>query len=101
MTELGVVRDMDAASRFAQVLRGAGASFAMGGFGPHGDAFRCLQLLKPGYVKLNRALFRDLATDREDQFFIPSIVKIARPLLQSLGVDGYQGYASGKPTRIA
>ena len=23
------------------------------------------------------------------------------PLLQSLGIDAYQGYASGKPTRIA
>ena len=118
MTEVGVVRDMDAASRFAQVLRAAGAGFAMDNFGLHGDAFRCLQLLKPSYVKLNRTLFRELATDREDQFFISSIVKIARPLqvrviaqaiedvallplLQSLGVDGYQGYASGKPTRIA
>ena len=118
MTELGVVRDMDAASRFAGALRSAGAGFAMDNFGLHGDAFRCLQLLKPSYVKLSRALFRDLATDREDQFFISSIVKIARPLqvrviaqaiedvsmlplLQSLGVDGYQGYASGKPVRIA
>ena len=83
-----------------------------------GEAFRCLELLRPSYLKLNRTLFGDLASNREDQFLISSIVKIARPLqirviaqatedvsvlplLQSLGIDGYQGYASGKPVRLA
>ena len=118
MTELGVVRDMEAAQRFAQVLRAGGAGFAVDNFGLHADAFRCLQLLMPSYIKLSRGFFDDLAQNREDQFFISSMVKIARPLqirviaqriedasllplLQSLGIDAYQGYASGKPTRIA
>ena len=118
MTELGVVRDVPVASRFAQLLRAAGAGFAVDNFGLHSDAFRCLQLLMPSYIKLNRALFDRLAENREDQFFIGSIVKIARPLqirviaqaieeaalvplLQSLGIDAYQGYASGIPARIA
>ena len=118
MTELGVVRDMEAAQRFAQVLRVGGAGFAVDNFGLHADAFRCLQLLMPSYIKLSRGFFDDLAQNREDQFFISSMVKIARPLqirviaqriedasllplLQSLGIDAYQGYASGKPTRIA
>jgi diguanylate cyclase (GGDEF)-like protein len=118
MTEIGVVRDVAAASRFAQLLRAAGAGFAMDNFGVHGDAFRCLQLLMPNYIKLSRGFFDDLAQNREDQFFIASMVKIARPLqirviaqaiedaavvplLQSLGIDAYQGYASGMPVRIA
>jgi EAL domain-containing protein (putative c-di-GMP-specific phosphodiesterase class I) len=118
MAELGVLRDIDAAGRFAQLARGAGAGFAIDSFGLHGEAFRCLELLRPEYLKLNRALFRDLAHNREDQFLISSVVKIARPLqirviaqaiedvsllplLQSLGIDGYQGYASGRPARIA
>jgi EAL domain-containing protein (putative c-di-GMP-specific phosphodiesterase class I) len=117
MTELGVVRDMDAASRFAQLLRAQGAGFAMDNFGLHGDAFRCMQALRPSYIKLNRGFFDDLAQKRDDQFFISSMVKIARPLqirviaqaiediallplLQSLGIDAYQGYAGGKPARI-
>jgi diguanylate cyclase (GGDEF)-like protein len=117
MTELGVVRDMETANRFAQILRAAGAGFAVDNFGLHSDAFRSLQLLTPSYIKLSRGFFDDLATNREDQFFISSMVKIARPLqirviaqaiediallplLQSLGIDAYQGYASGKPTRI-
>ena len=99
-------------------MRGAGAAFAIDSFGLHGEAFRCLELLRPAYLKLNRALFGDLASNREYQFLISSIVQIARPLqirviaqaiedvsllplLLSLGVDGYQGYATGKPARIA
>lgn len=118
MTEIGVVRDVEAASRFARLLRAAGAGFAVDNFGLHSDAFRCLQLLMPNYIKLSRGFFDDLAQNREDQFFITSMVKIARPLqirviaqaiedlalvplLQSLGIDAYQGYASGKPARIA
>ena len=118
MTEIGVVRDVEAASRFAQVLRAGGAGFAVDNFGLHSDAFRCLQMLMPNYIKLSRGFFDDLARNREDQFFIASMVKIARPLqirviaqaiedagivplLQSLGIDGYQGYASGMPARIA
>ncbi|MBI2754776.1 MAG: EAL domain-containing protein [Betaproteobacteria bacterium] len=118
ITELGVVRDVAAASRFAQLLRASGAGFAVDNFGLHSDAFRCLQLLMPSYIKLSRGFFDDLARNREDQFFISSMVKIARPLqirviaqaiedaallplLQSLGIDAYQGYASGKPARIA
>lgn len=118
MTEIGVVRDVDAASRFARLLRAAGAGFAMDNFGVHGDAFRCLQLLMPNYIKLSRGFFDDLVQNREDQFFIASMVKIARPLqirviaqaiedaalvplLQGLGVDAFQGYASGMPARIA
>lgn len=117
MTELGVVRDVAAANRFAQLLRAAGAGFAVDNFGLHSDAFRCLQLLMPNYVKLNRGIFDHVAENREDQFFIASIVKIARPLqirviaqaiedaalvplLQGLGIDAYQGYASGMPVRI-
>jgi diguanylate cyclase (GGDEF)-like protein len=117
ITELGVVRDMAAAERFAKLVRAAKAGFAMDNFGLHSDAFRCLQLLMPSYIKLSRGFFDDLATNREDQFFVSSMVKIARPLqirviaqavedaailplLASLGVDAYQGWAGGKPARI-
>jgi EAL domain-containing protein (putative c-di-GMP-specific phosphodiesterase class I) len=52
MAELGVVRDMDTAQRFAELLRAA---------------------------------IEDIGV---------------LPLLQSLGIDAYRGYASGKPVRI-
>lgn len=118
MTEIGVVQDIEATRRFAQALRAAGAGFAVDNFGLHREAFRYLQLLMPNYIKLNRGFFENLAQNREGQFFIASMVKIAQPLeikviaqaiedagvtplLQSLGVDAYQGYATGRPVRIA
>jgi len=118
MAEIGVVQDIEAAGRFAQTLRAAGARFAVDNFGLHREAFRYLQLLMPNYIKLSRGFFANLAQNREGQFFIASMVKIARPLeikviaqaiedagvtplLQSLGVDAYQGYATGMPARIA
>jgi diguanylate cyclase (GGDEF)-like protein len=118
MAEIGVVQDIEAASRFARMLRAAGARFAVDNFGLHREAFRYLQLLMPNYIKLSRGFFRNLARNREGQFFIASMVKIAQPLeikviaqaiedagvtplLQNLGVDAYQGYATGMPARIA
>ncbi len=118
MAEIGVVQDIEAASRFALQLRAVGAGFAVDNFGLHREAFRYLQLLMPNYIKLSRGFFENLAQNREGQFFIASMVKIAQPLeikviaqaiedagvtplLQSLGVDAYQGYATGMPVRIA
>jgi diguanylate cyclase (GGDEF)-like protein len=118
MTEVGVVQDVEAAQIFARMLRGTGARFAVDSFGLHREAFRYLQLLMPDYVKLNRSFFENLAQDRANQFFIASVVKIAQPLeieviaqaiedravvplLRSLGLNGYQGFATGMPERIA
>lgn len=118
MAEIGVARDIEAACRFAQFLRADGAGFAVDNFGLHRDAFRYLQLLMPNYIKLSHGFFENLAQNREGQFFIASMVKIAQPLdikviaqaiedpsvaplLRSLGVDAYQGYATGMPVRIA
>ncbi len=118
ITELGVVQDIEAAQRFARLLRAAGAQFAVDNFGLHRDAFRYLQSLMPNYIKPSRGFFENIGVSPQDQFFIASVVKIAQPLdirviaqaiedatltplLKSLGLAGYQGYATGTPTRIA
>ncbi len=116
-TEIGVVEDVETARRFAQAMRAEGAEFAVDNFGLHREAFRYLQTLMPNYIKPSRGFFADLPRRRENQFFISSVVKIAQPLeirviaqaiedvsvlsiLQSLGVQGYQGYAAGRPERL-
>ncbi|HTT07714.1 MAG TPA: EAL domain-containing protein, partial [Gammaproteobacteria bacterium] len=116
-TEIGVVQDIETAKRFAQTIRGAGAQFAVDNFGLHREAFRYLQALFPNYIKPSRGFFEHLQQHRENQFFIASVVKIAQPLeiqviaqaiedtsvlsiLRTLGVHGYQGYATGKPERL-
>ncbi len=118
ITEMGVVQDIDAALRFARLLRAAGAQFAVDNFGLHRDAFRYLQSLMPNYIKPSRSFFEKIDANPQNQFFIASVVKIAQPLdihviaqaiedtsllplLKTLGLAGCQGYATGRPTRIA
>jgi diguanylate cyclase (GGDEF)-like protein len=114
-TEFGLVQDRVGIEQFVSDIRKLGGQFAVDNFGLHHSAFEYLQRLKPLYVKLSPAYIRDLQDNHENQFFISSVVNITRsldirvfalgvedgavlPLLQSLGVEGYQGYVSGSLT---
>lgn len=116
--EFGVVQNLAALADFVGKARQLGADFAVDNFGLHHSAFEYLQTLRPVYIKLSASFIIDLMNSRENQFFISSIVKITKPLeiktiamgvengqlldkLRELGVDGYQGYATGELTRIA
>ncbi len=114
-TEFGLVQDRVGIEHFVADIRKLGGQFAVDNFGLHHSAFEYLQRLKPLYVKLSPAYIRDLKDNHENQFFISSVVNITRsldirvfalgveneavlPLLQSLGVEGYQGYVNGSLT---
>jgi diguanylate cyclase (GGDEF)-like protein len=116
-SEFGVVHDLGSMGKFAEIIRRLGANFAVDNFGLHHSAFDYLQTLRPAYIKLNSIFIKDLLQTPANQFFISSVVKITKPLeirvfahgienseafemLKELGVDGYQGYATGSPTRI-
>ena len=111
-TEFGLVQDMVAVEGFVTRIRELGAKFAVDNFGLHHSAFEYLQHLKPTYLKLSPTYIRDLRSQQAHQFFISSVVNIARSLdirvialgvedvetlemLRDLGVIGYQGYATG------
>lgn len=111
-TEFGIVRDRAGIDNFVAEMRSLGADFAVDNFGLHQSAFEYLQRLKPLYVKLSPAYIRGLQDNHEHQFFISSVVNITRsldirvfalgvedasvlPLLQELGIEGYQGYVNG------
>ncbi len=114
-TEFGIVQDRTGIEHFVADVRKLGAQFAVDNFGLHHSAFEYLQRLKPLYVKLSPAYIRNLHDNLENQFFISSVVNITRsldirvfalgvedtgvlPLLQELGVQGYQGYVNGELT---
>jgi diguanylate cyclase (GGDEF)-like protein len=114
MAEFGVVHNLTATREFVKILRRHGARFAVDNFGLHRDAFGYLQDIVPDYIKLSAGLTRDLATDKQAEFFVSSVVRIAQPLdipiiaqavehenvlpvLERLGVFGYQGYLCGRP----
>lgn len=112
-TEFGIVQDRAGIEGFVADIRRLGAQFAVDNFGLHHSAFEYLQRLKPLYVKLSPAYIRNLHDNLENQFFISSVVNITRsldirvfalgvedvsvlPLLQELGVEGYQGFVNGE-----
>jgi EAL domain-containing protein (putative c-di-GMP-specific phosphodiesterase class I)/GGDEF domain-containing protein len=116
-TEFGVVQDLVGIENFIHEIRQFGAKFAVDNFGLHHSAFEYLQKLKPSYVKLSPSYLTELKGNLENQFFISSVVKITHSLdikvialgveddtilelLQQLGVDGYQGYITGKLTEL-
>ncbi len=116
-TEFGLVQDKVGVEKFVAEIRKLGANFAVDNFGLHPSAFEYLQQLKPRYVKLSPAYIRELANNQKHQFFISSVVMITRPLeiqvialgienvdslalLKDLGVDGYQGFVTGKLLEI-
>ena len=111
-TEFGLVQDRAGIENFVADIRKLGAQFAVDNFGLHHSAFEYLQCLKPLYVKLSPVYIRELRDNHENQFFISSVVNITRsldirvfalgvedasvlPLLQELGVEGFQGYVNG------
>ncbi|MDO8311217.1 MAG: EAL domain-containing protein [Sideroxyarcus sp.] len=112
-TEFGIVQDRVGVEIFVTEMRKLGANFAVDNFGLHQSAFEYLQTLKPRYLKLSQAYIRDLQSSHKHQLFISSVVMIARQLdirvivlgiedvamlelATHLGVDGYQGYLTGK-----
>lgn len=114
-TEFGIVQDRVGIENFVADMRKLGGQFAVDNFGLHHSAFEYLQRLKPLYVKLSPAYIRNLHGNLENQFFISSVVNITRsldirvfalgvedvsvlPLLQELGIEGYQGYVNGGMT---
>jgi EAL domain-containing protein (putative c-di-GMP-specific phosphodiesterase class I) len=73
--------------------------------------------LKPRYIKLSPGYTRELPGSADCRFFVEAIVRATRPLdigiyaqavedeslvplLQELGLAGYQGYASARPAPI-
>ncbi len=116
-SEFGIVQDRAGVEIFVTEMRKLGANFAVDNFGLHQSAFEYLQTLKPRYLKLSQAYIRDLQSNHKHQLFISSVVLIARQLnirvivlgvedvamlelATNLGVDGYQGYLTGKLSEL-
>lgn len=116
-SEFGVVQNLNLMRKFVAAIRKLGANFAVDNFGLHHSAFDYLQTLHPAYIKLSPIFTLGLQQNHSNQFFISSVVTITKPLeikifahsieneevleiLKKLGIDGYQGFATGIPIRI-
>lgn len=109
------LRFYEAAVRdFAQMIQALGATFSLHHFGRDTANFSYLQSLPLDYLKIDRSFTHDIVRDQDAQFFVQSLVAIAKSCdvmilaegvetqaqwekLLALGIQGGQGYWLGKP----
>ena len=115
LTETAALHDFEESARFISKLREMGCRVAIDDFGAGFTSFRNLQMLRVDIVKIDGTFVRGLATSPENQIFVRTLVDLAKnfrlktvaewvgseeeaALLESFGVDYFQGYYFGEPT---
>ncbi len=101
--------------RLLDIIRRCGARSAVSRFGHGYGSFRLMKEVKPDYIKLDSQLVRRLQDDSTNQQFVRMIVDLAqrmgchviaegvettgqKQVLESMYIDGIQGYLIAKPT---
>ncbi|MDT8404507.1 EAL domain-containing protein [Sulfuriflexus sp.] len=117
ISETVVARELKRVQPLADVVRQHGYGFAVDHFGRGMTTFGYLQSLRPDYVKIEGIYMTDIATNKDDQFFVDSLCKVAHSLditviaesveteeqmmvLKELGIDGMQGFGIGRPEAL-
>jgi diguanylate cyclase (GGDEF)-like protein/PAS domain S-box-containing protein len=118
IAESAVVGNLEQARRFVGVLHGMGCRFALDNFGSGLGSFANLRNLSVDYLKIDGSFFKNLARDSVNQAMITAMVRLARTLnfkviaervedagaldaARRMGVDYLQGYAVGRPEKLA
>jgi len=115
LTETAALNDFEDGTRFISNLREMGCKVAIDDFGAGFTSFRNLKMLRVDIVKIDGAFVRGLASSRENQIFVRTLVDLAKHfhlatvaewvgsedearLLENLGVDFFQGFHCGEPS---
>jgi diguanylate cyclase (GGDEF)-like protein/PAS domain S-box-containing protein len=118
IAESTVVANFEQARRFVGVLHGMGCRFALDDFGSGLGSFANLKNLAVDYLKIDGSFFKNLARDSVNQAMVTAMIRLARTLnfkviaeqiedvssldaARQMGVDYLQGYAVGRPARLA
>ena len=114
MAEFGAVTMIEEVRCLVQLLERYGCQFSLDHFGRGFSSFNYLQSLKAHYLKVDGSYMQALGKNRDNQFFLQSLTKIAHgldiqviaesieseeqwDLLSTLNIDGAQGYFVGRP----
>jgi diguanylate cyclase (GGDEF)-like protein len=114
LTETAALHHFEENAQFVSQLRELGVRVAIDDFGAGYTSFRNLQLLHVDTVKIDGSYVKDLSRSPENQVFVRTLVGLARSfdiktvaewvgsdedaaLLQSFGVDYFQGFFFGEP----
>ena len=114
LTETAALDDFEESVRFVSNLRELGCRVAIDDFGAGYTSFRNLQMLRVDMVKIDGTFVRGLSGSPDNQTFVRTLVHLAKnfnlktvaewvgsdedaALLESFGVDYFQGYHFGEP----
>ena len=114
LTETAALHHFEENARFITQLKELGVRVAIDDFGAGYTSFRNLQFLHVDTVKIDGSYVKDLAASPENQVFVRTLVGLAKNLglktvaewvgsdadaglLQSFGVDYFQGFHFGEP----
>lgn len=109
LPERGAVEQLDAVKRLAETVSGLSVKMSLDHFGRGFVSFGYLSNLKADYLKIDGSYIHGIDQNKENQFFVQTLAKIAHGLdikiiaesvetqaewdmLHSLEVDGGQGY---------
>ncbi|MGI4731584.1 MAG: EAL domain-containing protein [Janthinobacterium lividum] len=114
VTETGLILDLEAAATALAGLRDAGCRVALDDFGTGYSSLAYLKALPVDYLKIDKAISRDVTGSSRDRAVLAGVIDIARALglgtiaegvetveerdrLAAMGCDIYQGYLCAEP----
>ncbi len=117
ISEQGLQHNLRLSKRLLDLLHQQGARVTVERFGMGITSFKFFRELKPDFVKLDGSYTRQIEDDKNNQYFIRLMVDLAhrigiavlaenvetaaeKQMLESLLVDGLQGYYLNKPAAL-
>lgn len=117
VTEFSMQQNFKTSKRFIDMVHRAGARITVERFGVGITSFKFFRDLKPDYVKMDGSYTRRIDEDKNNQYFMRLMIDLAhrigvgvfaenvetqeeKHMLESLFIDGNQGYYIGKPVPL-
>lgn len=116
LTEHGATDNLDTLRSWVERIAATGAKTGLDQFGKGFKSFNYLSTLKIDYIKIDGSYTRGINENKDNQFFVDSVVKFAHGLgiyvvaesvetreewnvLRDLRVDGVKGYGVSQPAK--
>ncbi|CAM3840797.1 EAL domain-containing protein [Rheinheimera salexigens] len=117
VTEFSMQQNFKTSKRFIDMVHRAGSRITVERFGVGITSFKFFRDLKPDYVKMDGSYTRRIDEDKNNQYFMRLMIDLAhrigvgvfaenvetqeeKHMLESLFIDGNQGYYIGKPVPL-
>jgi len=117
VSEYGLQQNLKTSKRFIDMLHRCGCRLTVEKFGVGITSFKFFRDLKPDFVKMDGSYTRHIDEDKNNQYFMRLMIDLAhrigvgvlaesvesqeeKHMLESLFIDGTQGYYIGKPAPL-